>query len=400
MSEISELEQNKKREEARLSWPFYEEDEIEAVTRVLRSGKVNYWTGQECRDFEREFADYFGSRYAVAISNGTVALELALHALGIGAGDEVVVTSRTFIASASAIVMREAKPVVCDVDPNSGNITAESVKQVLTPRTRAIIAVHLGGWPCDMDSICALAREKGLYVIEDCAQCHGAMYKGKYAGSFGDVAAWSFCQDKIITTGGEGGMLTTNNKEIWEKAWSYKDHGKSYDVVYNREHAPGFRWLHEDFGTNWRMTEIQATIGRIQLRKLSNWIDIRTRNAKILIDRFAGIEGLRVPLPGPDIRNAYYKFYAYTIPEKLKSGWDRDRIMAECNAKGISCFSGICGEIYNEEAFKKHGLQPAARFPVARKLIETTLMFLVHPTLTKQDMHRVADVVSEVMLKG
>lgn len=378
-------------------WPYYADDEVEAAASVLRSGKVNYWTGEISRDFEREYADYFDSRYAIALSNGTVALELALYVLGIGEGDEVIVTPRTFVASASAVVVRGARPVFCDVDRDSGNITAESVEQVITPRTKAIIAVHLAGWPCDMDPILQLARDKGIKVIEDCAQSHGAMYKGRHAGSLGDVSGWSFCQDKIMTTGGEGGMLTTNCPDIWEKAWSYKDHGKSFDAVYNREHAPGFRWLHEDFGTNWRMTEMQAAIGRIQLQKLSHWIDLRNRNANILIERLSSLPGLRVPVPGPDIRHAYYKLYAYVMPEMLKPGWSRDRIMIECTEHGIPCFSGICGEIYLEEAFAKHGLRPRERLPVARELGETSMMFLVHPTLSEDDMDRVVDVIESVL---
>lgn len=379
------------------AWPYFEEDEIAAACEILRSGRVNYWTGQATRDFEHEFAGYFGSRYSVAVSNGTVALELALRALGIGEGDEVIVTARTFIASASAVVMCGAVPIMCDVSPESGNITADTVQQVITPRTRAVITVHLAGWPCDMESICSLARSRGLFVIEDCAQSHGAMYKGKYAGTFGDVAAWSFCQDKIMTTGGEGGMLTTDNCEIWEKAWSYKDHGKSYDAVYNRSHAPGFRWLHEDFGTNWRMTEMQAAIGRAQLRKLPGWIAARRRNANILIERLSKYPCLRVPVPEAYINHSYYKFYAYISEESLEDGWGRDRIMTACNERGVPCFSGICGEIYLEKAFAGRNLQPSERLRVARRLADTSLMFLVHPTLSEQDMHSMADTVCDIL---
>ena len=263
-------------------WPYFARDEIEAARKVLESGKVNYWTGAEGRQFEKEFAEFVGCDYAVAVANGTVALELALYALGIGPGDEVVVPSRTFIASASCAVMRGAKPVVADIDPVSQNITAETIARVLSPRTKAIVAVHLAGWPCDMDPIKKLARDRGLYVIEDCAQAHGATYKGKKVGSLGDVAAFSFCQDKIMTTGGEGGMLTTSNREIWERAWSYKDHGKSYAEVYKKDHPPGFRWLHESFGTNWRLTEMQAAIGRVQLNKLPQWVEKRRINAAVL----------------------------------------------------------------------------------------------------------------------
>jgi dTDP-4-amino-4,6-dideoxygalactose transaminase len=378
-------------------WPYYAEDELEASTSVLRSGKVNYWTGNEGREFEKEFAAATGQKYGVALANGTVAIELALRVLGIEAGEEVIVTPRTFIASASAAVVQGIKPVFADVDQDSGNVTAETIARVITPATRAIIAVHLAGWPCDMDPIMDLAAKHNLSVIEDCAQCHGAYYKGRPCGSFGDMAAWSFCQDKIMTTGGEGGMLTTSDTRLWEAAWSYKDHGKSYDVVYNRQHAPGFRWLHTHFGTNWRMTEMQSAIGRAQLKKLPDWHSARLRNAEILIDRLSSLRGLRVPVPGRDIEHAYYKFYAYVVPEELKDDWTRDRIMTECSSCGIPCFSGSCSEIYLEEAFKEAGLQPAHRLPVARELGETSLMFLVHPTLTEEHMHRVADIVEEVL---
>ncbi|AEG15303.1 Glutamine--scyllo-inositol transaminase [Desulfofundulus kuznetsovii DSM 6115] len=378
-------------------WPFFEQDEIDAATSILKSGKVNYWTGEEGRLFEQEFASFAGCKYAVAVANGTVALELALYALGIGPGDEVIVTSRTFIASASCVVMRGARPVMADVDPVSQNITAETVKAALTPRTKAIIAVHLAGWPCDMDPILELAREKGLFVVEDCAQAHGATYKGRPVGSLGDVAAFSFCQDKIITTGGEGGMLTTNSKEIWEKAWSYKDHGKSYEAVYHRQHPPGFRWLHESFGTNWRLTEMQAAIGRVALRKLPGWLQVRRRNAAILTECFANLPALRVTPPPESIEHAYYKYYVFIRPEALKSGWNRDRVMAAICAEGIPCFTGSCSEIYLEKAFEKEGLRPPERLKVAKELGETSLMFLVHPTLSEKDIYDTCCAVEKVL---
>jgi dTDP-4-amino-4,6-dideoxygalactose transaminase len=273
-------------------WPYYEPDEIEAVTRVLKSGKVNYWTGQEGRKFEREFAEYHGAEYGVAVANGTVALDLALYALGIGKGDEVVVTPRTFMASVSCIVNAGAKPVFADVDRDSGNITAQSVQAVLTPACRAIMVVHLGGWPCDMNGIVGLAEEKGLFVIEDCAQAHGANVAGQRVGSFGHAAAFSFCTDKIMTTGGEGGMVLTSDPKLWQFMWEYKDHGKSWDAVYNRQHPPGFRWLHESFGTNWRLTEMQSAIGRVQLGKLDQWLEKRRENARMLAEGLSKAPGL------------------------------------------------------------------------------------------------------------
>ncbi len=377
-------------------WPHFSADEIEATTRVLQSGKVNYWTGTEGRRFEAEYAARLGCAYGVAVANGTVALELALEAVGVEPGDEVIVTSRTFIASASAVVMRGAIPVMADVDPDSQNITADTIAAVLTPKTRAIICVHLAGWPCDMDSINALAESRGLWVIEDCAQAHEATYKGKPVGSLGHVAAFSFCQDKILTTGGEGGMLFTNDERIWQRAWAFKDHGKSYDTVYNTSHPPGFRWLHESWGTNWRMTEMQSAIGRVLLGKLARWVSTRRRHAAILTDRLGALEALRVPVPRDDIHHSYYKFYAFVRPERLRAGWDRDRIMNAVVAQGVPCYSGSCSEIYREKAFATSGMQPAQPLPVARRLGETSLMFLVHPTLSERDMDDVASVVESV----
>lgn len=378
-------------------WPAFEPDEVQAVTEVLQSGKVNYWTGTVCREFEREYAEYLGVKHAIALHNGTLALELALYAFGIGEGDEVITTTRTFIASASAAVMRGCIPVIADIDPVSQNITAETIRPLITPKTKAIIAVHLAGWPCDMDPIMELAREHNLIVIEDCAQAHGAFYKGRPVGSIGHAGAFSFCQDKIMTTGGEGGLLALNDTEVWKKAWAYKDHGKSYDAVYNKEHPPGFRWLHESFGTNWRMLEVQAAIGRIQLRKLPAWIERRRANAAMLTESFRKYRAFRLTLPGDDIHHSYYKYYVFVKPEELAEGWDRDRIMNEIVAQGVPCFSGSCSEIYLEKAFTDAGYGPTERLPVAQDLGQQSLMFLVHPTLDSNDMERVANVVDLVM---
>ncbi len=378
-------------------WPFFGRDEIKAAGRVLGSGKVNYWTGEEGRLFEKEFAEFTGCRFGVALSNGTVALELALHALGIGPGDEVIVPSRTFIASASCVVMRGAVPVMADVDPVSQNVTAGTIRPAITKKTKAVIAVHLAGWPCDMEPIMELAGERNLKVIEDCAQAHGATYKGKHVGSLGDVGAFSFCQDKIMTTGGEGGMLVTNKKEVWEKAWAFKDHGKNFGAVYHRPGARGFRWLHESFGTNWRLTEMQSVIGRIQLKKLDGWTRKRQVYASLLSNCFSKIPSLRVTIPPADVRHSYYRYYVFVRPEFLKKGWDRDRLISAINRKGIPCFSGSCSEIYLEKAFEHNGLRPPERLPVAKELGETSLCFLVHPTLRKNDIEDTCSVVERVM---
>jgi dTDP-4-amino-4,6-dideoxygalactose transaminase len=377
-------------------WPHFADEDIEAAASVLRSGKVNYWTGTEGREFEKEFAQYAGTRYAVALANGSVAIELALRVLGIGPGDEVITTPRTFLASASSAVMVGATPVFADIDPDSGNITAETIARVITHRTRAVIPVHLAGWPCDLDPILELCAQHNIQVIEDCAQAHGARYKGRSVGSFGIINAWSFCQDKIMTTAGEGGMITTDREDLWKAAWSFKDHGKSYDAVYRRDHKPGFRWLHESFGTNWRATEIQSVVGRRMLSRLDTMVATRRRNASILIDRLRKLSALRVPVPGALSHHSYYKFYCHVRPDALKPGWDRERIMAAINAEGIPCFSGSCSEVYLEKAFPAE-MRPAAPLPHAHALGEQSLMFLVHPTLSEQDMDDIARATEKVL---
>lgn len=378
------------------SWPVFPEDELQAVQDVLRSGKVNYWTGEQGKLFEQEFAQYFGCKYAIQLANGTVALELALYALSIGDGDEVIVPSRTFIATASAVVASGAIPVVADVDRDSGNLTVESIKDACTENTKAIIVVHLAGWPCDMPAIMEYAQENNLLVIEDCAQSHGAEIFGRKLGSFGDAAAFSFCQDKIMTTGGEGGMLLLGDELLWKKSWAYKDHGKSYDTVYNKKHSIGFRWLHESFGSNYRMTEMQAAIGRRQLTKLAHWVEWRNRNASTLRGALKGIAAVRCPVVPEGYKHAFYKFYCYVQPELLKPDWSRDRIIDEIFSRGIPCFSGSCSEIYLEKAFRDAGYTPSNRLPVTKELGETSMMFLVDPTNSDEDMQDVGKVCHQV----
>jgi len=376
------------------SWPSYNVEEADAVHEVVLSNKVNYWTGNECRDFEKEFSIWSNSEYAVALGNGTLALDVAFKALDIGAGDEVIVTSRTFIASISSIVNAGAVPVFADVDFASQNITPKTIRSVITNKTKAIVCVHLAGWPCDMDEIMAIANEYDLYVIEDCAQAHGARYKGKPVGSIGHIGCWSFCQDKIMTTGGEGGMVTTNDESLWRKMWAYKDHGKSYEAVYEREHPEGFRWLHESFGTNWRMTEIQAAIGRIQLKRMPDWHRKRLNNANSIWTAVKQCKGLRVPIIPNHVEHAAYKCYVF-----VKGDVDlRDKMMMEINEKGVPCYSGSCSEVYLEKAFDNTGFRPKERLPVAKELGETSLMFLVHPTLTKEEIQKTCDVLTEVAL--
>lgn len=380
------------------TWPLFSEEEAMAVKNVILSNKVNYWTGSECRQFEKEFAAWTGTEFAIALSNGTLALDVALKALGIQPGDEVIVTPRTFLASASCIVTAGAIPVFAEVDRESQNITAETIAAVLTPRTRAIICVHLAGLPCDMDPIMTLAETHGIFVIEDCAQAHGARYKGRRVGSIGHVGAWSFCQDKIMTTGGEGGMVTTNSRQLWLAMWSYKDHGKSWEAVYERAHPPGYRWVHESFGTNWRMLETQAVIGRIQLQRMALWTAQRQANAEKIAVVCQQYGAVRVPVVPADVQHGFYKYYVFVEPDKLADGWTRDRIVDEISARGVPCAHGSCSEVYLEKAFDNTGFRPENRLKVAQELGETSVMFLVHPTLTDADMERTCRVIGEVLL--
>jgi len=377
-------------------WPSFDAEEADAVARVLLSNRINYWTGEEGRAFEGEFARWAGAAHGVALANGTVALDACLKALGVGVGDEVVVSPRTFLASVSSIVNAGAVPVFADIDPDSQNITAQSVDAVLTARTRAILCVHLAGWPCEMDALRALAQDHALFLIEDCAQAHGARYRGQSVGTLGDIAAWSFCQDKIITTGGEGGMVTTNARDLWSAVWSYKDHGKSWEAVYQRQHPPGFRWVHDTFGTNGRLTEMQSAIGRIQLGRLPEWHQARARNAATILQAARQCPVLRVPEIPSHIEHGWYKAYVFVFPQALGTGWSRDRILSEINALGVPCYAGSCSEVYLETAFDGTTFRPAQRLPVARVLGETSLMFLVHPTLTQDDVAKTCDGLKNI----
>ena len=380
-------------------WPSFSQAEADAVSTVLLSNKVNYWTGQEGRNFEKEFATYTDCKYGVAVANGTLALDLALHALEIGDGDEVIVTPRTFIASISCVINAGAIPVFADVELESQNISPETIAPVITKKTKAIICVHLAGWPCEMDGIITLAKQHDLFVIEDCAQAHGAKYKGRSVGSIGDIGCWSFCQDKIMTTGGEGGMLTTNNEKLWRKAWAFKDHGKSYQAVYETEHPPGYRWLHESFGTNWRLTEMQSAIGRIQTARMPEWHQQRTRYAEQILTTCQKFSWLTVDKPNDDLTHAYYKCYVQIIPEELPEGWTRDHIISEIVEHGVPCFSGSCSEVYKEKAFDNTSLRPAKPLTNAQQLGKNSLMFLVHPTLSQQEIDQTCEVIMNIANK-
>lgn len=379
-------------------WPSYSEEEAQKAYEVVASGKVNYWTGQEGRLFEKEFAEWCNCKRAIALANGTVALDLALKVLGIAQGDEVIVTPRSFIASVSSVVNAGAIPVFADVCLNSGNITVDSIREKLTNKTKAIIPVHLAGWPCDMPAIMELAREHGLRVIEDCAQAHGAKIEGQMVGTFGDIGCWSFCQDKIMTTAGEGGMVNTNDEALAKEMWSYKDHGKSWDAVYHQRHAEGFRWLHERFGTNWRMPEVQSSIGRLQIPKMDDWTKQRTKNASAIrsaLQKFNRI--VRAPIPAAELTHAYYRLYAYVNTDELSENWSRDAIVKALTELNVPVAHGSCSEIYLEKAFDNTNFRPKKRCQNANQLSDSSMMFLVHPTLKAHEIQDICTKIDSVL---
>jgi len=235
-------------------------------------------------------------------------------------------------------------------------------------------------------------------LIEDCAQAHGARYRGKSVGSFGHVGAWSFCNDKIITTGGEGGMVTTNSYELWSKIWSYKEHGKSFELACKGDHSSVFRWVHTSFGSNMRITEIQAAIGRVQLKRMPKWHAERKKNANAIgltCNNYP--QALRITEPPEHIEHAWYKYYVFVRPDGLSDGWSRDRIIEAISALGVPCSSGICPEVYLEKAFDNTVFRPPQCLLCARELGQTSLMFLVHPALTQSDLSHTCNAISRVM---
>lgn len=374
-------------------WPFYDADEIAAVTDVLRSGRVNQWTGSIIGEFQDAVGQFIGRSNVVAVANGSVAIEMALRSLQVGPGDEVIVPARSFIASASSVALAGATPVFADVDFDTQLITPTTIEPLIGPKTRALIPVHLNGRPCDMVGIMALAQRYGLLVIEDCAQSFGASIDGKMLGAFGDAAAFSFCQDKIVSTGGEGGLVMFADDAAWSRAWSFKDHGKSYDRVFD-QHEAGYRWVHQSIGTNARMTEMQAAIGLVQLPKVEGWVERRNMIADRLASALSAFSCVRVPAVPDQHLHARYRL-EFTVDEaQLRPGWTRDRIMTALNAEGIASNVGTCPEIYREEAFS--GAQTYPRLPNAARLATSSLVLLTHPTIDERYIQACESAIDKV----
>lgn len=382
-------------------WPYYEQDEIEAATAVLLSGKVNYWTGEIGKRFEQEYALSVDKRFGIALSNGTVALELALRAFNIGPGDEVIVASRSYVASASCVLIVGATPVFADVDIASGNLSAETIAPHITKKTKAVIPVHIGGLPSDMPGIMQLAEQQNIKVIEDCAQAHGASIANVKVGGWGHAAIFSFCQDKIISTGGEGGMLVLDDEQAYKAAWAYKDIGRDFDAVYHQQHPPGFRWYTHTAGSNFRITEVQAAIGLKQLSKLNAWISRRNVIAQKLVAALSQASFIKFPsVSHSDVTHAYYRVYGLI---DLKSQSDaenhslRNEFVASLSEMGLPCFSGSCSEIYLEKAFESY--YDGQRMPNAKYYAERAFCLLAHPTITDDQVNQAVKLIKTLLKK-
>jgi dTDP-4-amino-4,6-dideoxygalactose transaminase len=350
--------------------PIIDEDEISAVTAVLRSGSIAQ--GRKVEEFEGAFAEFIGTKYAVAVNSGTAALHIALLAQGIGEGDEVITSPFTFIATANSILFTGAKPAFADIEEDSFNIAPDSIVEKITPRTKAIMPVHLYGQPCDMKRIMRIAQEHGLIVVEDACQAHGAEYEGEKVGSFG-TGCFSFYPTKNITTG-EGGMITTDDKHIAEKARMIRSHGQ-------RE-----RYLHEILGYNYRMTDIAAAIGLCQLGKLEDFNNKRIRNAKFLTGRLSGIKGLLPPHVRPNVKHV---FHQYTVRITQDFGIPRDELRQKLMNKGIATEIYYPLPIHKQPLYQNLGYND--HLPNSEKAASEVLSLPVHPSLTKEDLEYVVD---------
>jgi len=370
---------------------IYSKKSINKIKSILSSGKVNYWNGNEGKKFEREFSNYIGNKYSVAVSNGSVALEIALKTLGLKKKDQVIVSSRSFVISASCVLNLGLKPVFADVDHN-GNLNINTIKKAYNSNVKAIIIVHLNGLACDLQPIVKFVKKNKIFLIEDCSQAHGAVYQNKKVGSFGDISTWSFCTDKIISTGGEGGLISTNKKKLWLKSWSLKDHGKNYMSCFFKKHKTGFKWLHDNLGSNHRMTEIQAYLGREQLKTLDKNINIRNLIANLYLDGLKNYYQKFDVLIKPNFKcqscplkkniencnkcvHSFYRLNLFVNKKKI----NQIKLVELLNKKMIDCSIGACPEIYREKIFKKYKLSPKKRLSNAKLLGETSIVFPINP---------------------
>ncbi len=360
-------------------WPQHSKKEIYKVLQILKNGNTNYLFGNEGIEFEKEFAEFSNSKYAVALSNGTVALDLAIKSLNLKKNSEIIVTPRSFIASASCILLNNLKPKFIDVDKNTHNITLEQISKSINKNTSAIICVHLGGMPCNMIEIMKFAKQNDLFVIEDCAQAHGAKIENRSVGSFADISTWSFCYDKIISTGGEGGMITTNNKKLYDFCWSYKDHGKNKKkyVTAKKIKDGKFKFLHDTLGNNFRLTEIQSGLGRIQLMKINQNIKRRNKFSKFIVNKLKDSKIYSFQNSNFSYQHAYYRLYINLNKNHILPKINNIKFINFLLEKNIICGSGSSSEIYKEKCFKNIKVE-TKNFPNTKYLVKFTFAIFIN----------------------
>jgi len=389
------------------TWPHYTQSEAEIIKQVLLSNKVNYWTGTETRKFEIEFKHTIRCRYTIAVSNHDAAFDLALLGLDIQSGDEVILSPLTDFYSINSLVAIGATPIFADVCPQTNNITHETVAEVISAQTKAVVCLHYAGLPCDMDPILDLAFSKNLSVVEDCSQALGAQYKGHPVGSLGDISYFSFSDDAIVTTAGEGGMVATNKFQFWDRMRAHKDGGKSFDKM-TYLMPINDKLVHDRFGTNLRMTELQGAIGRLQLKNIKRWNVKRNAYLTSIWKTVSAIDGLFAPLDShssnvlagdlqDQIIHGGYKCIVLVDPLTLNPGWDRDAIVEELQELGVPCYSAKYEEVYHQTAVKEARLCPAEILHGAQYFSEHGILFDVHPALSIKDVDKICRDIKAIM---
>lgn len=357
-------------------WPSYSLKEANDVKQAIIKSNLNYWTGKETLKFEKKFSNFFGLKYALAISNASTGLDIAIKALNIQKNDEVIVSPKSYYSSVSCIIKNKAKPIFIDVNLNSHCFDENKIEEKITNKTKLILCVHLGGFPCNMKKIKKIAKKYNLFILEDCSQAHGAMIGNKFVGTFGDISVWSFCNDKIISTG-EGGVISSNKKKLFKKIWSLKENGRDYDAVYSKKHKFGYKWIHNHLGYNYRMTEMQAILGLNQLNKLNKNISIRNYFYQQIIKNYENFEAVKFQKIPKSYTNSFYRLYAIVNLNFIKSEWDRDRLIKYLNKIGIDCNVGSCSELYKEKGIKKY-FKNNHILPNAEILSKNSIAFNIH----------------------
>ena len=371
-------------------WPNYDSKIINKIINILKSGRTNYLIGKEGSKFEKNFSKFYNIKYTNVVANASLGLELSLLSLNLKKGDEVIVTPRSYHSSVSSIIRAGLTPIFADIDRYSMNICPKSIEKNISKKTKAIICVHLYGMPCDMKKINKLCTKFKLKVIEDCSQAHGTKISKKYVGSFGDISVFSFCQDKIISTGGEGGMIATNNKKLHNKIWSLKEIGKNKTKYHKVDNSSNnFPYLHDSIGTNARITEIQSCIGNYQLNKLKNYIRRRNLNAMIYYEKLKKCKYLIIPKFSSNITHSYYR-YTVIINDKLIK---RSLLMKNLKMEGVECNVGGCPTIYDEKYFKKNFRINKNNFPNTEYLKDKTISFIVDQTVDKKEIRKVCNIL-------